>query len=292
MLILVDNKSTDHSILIYHKLVTNNENVEVILLTRNFGSPQPSILAGIRHALSLDVDAAIVMDADLQDPPELIFDFCREWERGFYLVIGVRKKREESLIRKIGYYLFYRIFRYLSFLDIPLDAGDFCLFDKILLQHISSFTETDVLIRGLRAWVGFEHGKVEYDRPIRQKGLTNFNFWGYLRCVKDAVVNFSDKPLEYISFIAIGSSIVTGCASLFYLYFAFTKVAPKGFFTLIMAILFFGTLQLICLGVIAEYLIRIFREVKKRPPYIVERVLSQANISLNSSRNHHENYER
>lgn len=272
-IIFVDNKSTDNSLAFYRHLATTDPNVHVLMMSRNFGSPQPSLLAGIRYSVQLDVDITVLMDADLQDPPELIKDFYTKWQEGAQVVLGIRKKRDETFIRRIGYYFFYRIFKYFSFLNIPLDAGDFCLIDKIVARHIAAFTETDVLIRGIRTWVGFHQVGVEYDRPLRKKGLSFFSFFDYVKVAKDAIINFSDRPLEYVSNLAIGSAIITSILMAVYLYFAFTTSAPKGFFTLIMVILFFGTLQLIALGVIAEYIIKIFREVKNRPPFIVQAII-------------------
>ncbi|MCK4500029.1 hypothetical protein KAU11_05990, partial [Candidatus Babeliales bacterium] len=174
---------------------------------------------------------------------------------------GVRSKREGGLIRRIGYMCFYRILRYLSFIDFPVDAGHFSLLDRRVVEVIVALPEKDVFIRGLRAWAGFRQVGVEYYRPDRSRGETTFSFFRYIRTAKDAIVNFSYKPLEYVSGMAIGAATLTMIASFFYLYIAFTKDAPRGFFTLLMAILVLGTLQLVALGVIAEYLIRIFREV-------------------------------
>lgn len=275
-IVFVDNKSTDDSLEIYSDLIEKDGSVEAILMSRNFGGPQPSILAGIKYAVSCGADAVVILDADLQDPPPLISKFIEKWRQGFKVVYGFRPKRDETFVRRIGYYFFYRLFRYLSFLDIPLDAGDFCLLDAVAAKHIADFSEKDVLIRGLRSWIGFRQIGVEYDRPIRKKGVTNFSFWGYVRVAKDAIVNFSDKPLEYVSYLAIGSAVATCFVGLFYLYFALTTEAPKGFFTLLMIMLVFGTLQLTCLGVLAEYLMRIFREVKSRPPFIIETILKKS----------------
>lgn len=272
-IVFVDNKSTDDSLSIYRYLIGIDHHVHAILMSRNFGSPQTSLLAGIRYAVSNNVDAAILIDADLQDPPELIKSFFSKWQEGAQVVYGVRELRQETFIRRIGYYLFYRIFRFFSFLNIPLDAGDFCLMDKVVLRHIAAFEETDVWVRGVRTWVGFTQVGVSYFRPIRQKGSSFFSFLGYVKVAKDAIVNFSDKPLEYISHLAILSALITGIASVIYFYFAITTTAPKGFFTLLLGMLYFGTIQLLALGVIAEYLIRIFREVKKRPPFIVQAIL-------------------
>ena len=271
-LILVDNKSTDNSEKIYEQLVKRDFRVRVIFMTRNFGGPQPSYFAGMKEARG---DAVVLLDGDLQDPPELIADFLKKWEEGYKVVYGVRETRVETLVRRIGYKVFYRILRHLSFIDIPLDAGEFGLMDRRIVNIVTDLPEKDILIRGLRAWAGLSQTGVKYHRPNRKNGTTTFSFLGYVQAAKNAVVNFSYKPLEYVSAIAMGSALLTSVASIFYLYCAVSQSgAPKGFFTILMAVIFFGTLQLLALGVIAEYLIRIFREVKSRPAYVIDRILS------------------
>ncbi|MCK4499050.1 glycosyltransferase family 2 protein [Candidatus Babeliales bacterium] len=271
-LLLVDDGSADKSREKYDELVALDERVRVVLMSRNFSGPEPILFAGLKTAKG---DAVVLLDADLQDPPELIRDFAKKWEEGYSVVYGVRSKREGSLVRRIGYTCFYRIIRYLSFVDFPVDAGHFSLLDRRVVDIIASLSEKDVFVRGLRAWVGFKQIGVEYNRPDREFGETTFSFFRYVRTAKDAIVNFSYKPLEYVSSIAIGSATLTAIAGFFYLYIAFTKDAPRGFFTLLMAILILGTLQLVALGVIAEYLIRIFREVKARPPYVIDKILEK-----------------
>lgn len=271
-LVLVDNCSTDSSRELYERLVQQDSRVRAVLMSRNFGGPQSSYFAGLKEARG---DAVVLLDGDLQDPPELIREFLAKWEAGYQVVYGVRETREETLVRRIGYKLFYRILRMLSAVPMPLDAGEFCLMDRRVVTVLAALPEKDVLIRGLRAWAGFKQIGVTYHRPDRRRGKTTFSFLGYVGAAKNAVVNFSHKPLEYISTMAIGAAVLTSIAACFYFYLALTTKAPRGFFTLLMVILFFGTLQLIALGVIAEYLIRIFREVKARPPYVIDRILTQ-----------------
>jgi polyisoprenyl-phosphate glycosyltransferase len=276
-LIFVDNKSTDCSEKIYENLVKKDSRIRVVFMARNFGGPQPSYFAGMKEAKG---DAVVLLDGDLQDPPELVSDFIKKWEEGYKVVYGVRETRVETLVRRIGYKVFYRILRHLSFIDIPLDAGEFGLMDRRIVNIIIDLPEKDILIRGLRAWAGLSQTGVKYHRPNRKRGKTTFSFLGYVQAAKNAVVNFSYKPLEYVSAIAMGSAFLTSIASIFYLYCAVTQSeAPKGFFTILMAVMFFGTLQLLALGVIAEYLIRIFREVKSRPAYVVDRILSSKRVA-------------
>lgn len=270
-LIFVDDSSSDNSQKIFNEIVAKDSQVKVARLSRNFGNPQYCYLAGMSIATG---DAVIFIDADLQYPPELIVDFLAHWRAGYKVVYGIRSRCHENVVRKAGYYLFYRIFSFLCSFNIPKDAGDFGLMDRCVVDIILSLPEKDVFLRGLRAWVGFKQIGLEYTQLPRKKGQTKFSFFDYIRTAKDAFVNFSARPLELISYMAILSAFFTGVISCVFLYLAFTTEAPRGFFTLILTMLFFGTIQLTALGVLAEYLIRIFREVKHRPSFIIEQVLT------------------
>lgn len=271
-LIFIDNASTDNSREIFETLVNEDNHVVVLCMSRNFGSNQPSLLAGMNYS---DANCIVSIDGDLQDPPEIIPAFVKKWEEGYAVVYGVRKKRKGSILRRIGYACFYRIFKMLSYLDIPLDAGDTCLIDRKIINIITALPEKDLYIRGLRTWAGFKQVGVEYVREDRQGGVSSNSFLANFSWAKKAIVNFSYKPLEFISRLATVAVIITVGAAGFYLYFHFAYGAPKGFSTLLMVMLIFGTIQLLALSVISEYLIRIFQEVKARPPYIVSEVLHQ-----------------
>ncbi len=273
-IIFVDDFSTDGSREELVRLSEIDPKIKVVFLSRNFGNPQYCYLAGMSIASG---DAVVFIDADLQHPVHAIMDFIAKWKEGYVVVYSMRRSSPENIIRRIGYYLFYRIWGALVDFKIPKDAGDFCLLDRRVVDIILQLPEKDVFLRGLRSWVGFKQTGIVYDGLPRLKGVTKFNFLSYVRTAKDAFVNFSVKPLEFISFIAIGSAIFTAAVAAMFLFLAFTSEAPRGFFTFILAILFFGTIQLVALGVIAEYLIRIFREVKGRPSFIIEKVISKQN---------------
>jgi polyisoprenyl-phosphate glycosyltransferase len=281
-IIFVDNASTDQSFKVFEKIVSMDANVKVLLMSRNFGSSQPSFFAGLTAAIG---DCVVMLDGDLQDPPEVISSFIEQWEKGFDVVYGVRKKRRGSILRRIGYASFYRVFKILSYLDIPLDAGDFCLLDRKVVGVIKNLPEKDIYIRGLRAWTGFKQIGVEYIRDDRLRGKTSNSFLANFSWAKKAIVNFSYKPLEYISKLAIAAVFVTCIASMVYIYWHFRYGAPKGFSTLLMMMFIFNTIQLLALSVIGEYLIRIFQEVKCRPRYLVSNVLQQQNDSTTKNIN-------
>lgn len=271
-LLFIDNASTDGSHAIFRKLVDLDARVKVFCMARNFGSSQPSFWAGIQHAQG---DCVVLLDGDLQDPPEVIAAFVKKWEEGFDVVYGARTRRRGGIVRRIFYTCFYRVFKWLSYLDIPLDAGDFSLMDYRVINVIKFLPEKDLYVRGLRSWAGFRQVGVEYVRDERFAGRSSNSFLANFSWAKKAIVNFSYKPLEFISRLALIAVVGSFFAACFYLYLYFTKGAPQVFATLLMVMFIFGTIQLLALSVIGEYLIRIFQEVKARPPYVIGHVLEQ-----------------
>lgn len=272
-LVFIDNASTDNSRNTLQEVIAHDTHVKAIVMSRNFGSNQPSILAGFRFAQS---DGVLIMSGALQDPPEIIPQFIAQWEAGFDVVYGIAKKRKDNgIVRRIGYKCFYRIFKQLSYLDIPLDSGDFSLLDKKVVNVLKHLPEKDLYIRGLRTWAGFNQTGIEYTRENRAAGKTSNSFLANFMWAKKAIVNFSYKPLVYISRLATGAVFVTIGAAGTFLYWHFKYGAPRGFSTLLMTMFIFGTIQLIALAVIGEYLIKIFEEVKCRPPYIISEILEQ-----------------
>lgn len=276
-IIFIDNASTDNSETVFKNLVAQHKHIKILLMSRNFGNSQPSILAGIHYSTG---ECAIILQGDLQDPPELIIDFVKHWQTGYEVVYGVTEKRKGSILRRIGYAGFYRLFKTLSYLDIPLDAGDFSLIDRKILNIIKQLPEKDLYIRGLRAWAGFKQIGISYVREDRFAGKTSNSFLANFWWAKKAIVNFSDKPLEYISRFAFGSVVATFFAACIYLYLHFSQGAPRGFSTLLMVMFIFGSIQLTALAIIGEYLIKIFHEVKGRPPYVIKEVLSSSELHV------------
>jgi len=217
------------------------------------------------------------MDGDLQDPPELIEKFVEKWLQGFDVVYGVRRKREKSMgkLWELAYHGFYVLFNKLSYVKMPLDAGDFSLMDRKVVDQINELPEKDRFIRGLRAWVGFKQTGVEYVRPERFSGKSTNNFWKNLVWVRKAIFSFSFAPLEWVFYIALISVSISLLAVMFYLisYFLIPD-APKGFLTILIAVLFLGSVQLVTLSIICEYIRRLFEEIKNRPVSIVQKVIN------------------
>ncbi|NMB33683.1 MAG: glycosyltransferase family 2 protein [Clostridium sp.] len=272
-IIYVDNCSVDRTPDKIRELASLHKNVHGIVMSRNFGSSQPSEIAGINYSRG---DAVVLIDGDIQDPPELIEDFVQKWEEGFEVVYGVRKRRRGSIIRRFAYKMFYRVFKMLSYIDIPLDAGDFGLIDRKVVEEIKGLRENEVFIRGLRAWVGFKQCGIEYTRDDRLRGKTSYSLRGNVKWAKMGIFNFSYKPLEFISKMAFVMTFFAMIGIVYYvvLHFVYDKT-PYGFSTQVILTLFLSSLQLFALGIMGEYIARIFNEVKGRPRYIVREIINQ-----------------
>ena len=272
-IIFVDNNSEDNSGKIYETLVKKNKNVKVIVMSRNFGSPQPSFIAGLEHSTG---DAAILFHGDIQDPPELIPQFTEKWEKGFDVVYGIRKTRKGyGFLMNALYKSFYYLLQKLSYIKIPLNAGDFSLIDKKVINELLKIEEYDYYLRCLRAYVGFKQTGIEYIRDSRKQGRSNENFFTGLWWAKTIIINFSFQPLEFISKIAF----LVMFFSFIFMVINVTLVlishnSPRGIPTIVILILFLGGIQLLSLSIIAEYLAKILLEVKRRPKYIIEKKLN------------------
>ncbi len=272
-IIYVNDCSPDNSREILRKLALKDKHLTVINHSRNFGA-QNAFTTGMKQAVG---DVVVIMDGDLQDPPELIGEFVKKWNEGFDVVYGVRRKREKSMgyFWEYAYHLFYVIFNKLSYINVPVDVGDFSLMDRKVVDYINNLPEKDRFIRGLRAWVGFKQVGVEYTRPERFSGRSTNSLMKNLAWARKAIFSFSYTPLEWVFYIA-GLSILTSIAgAVFYvsLYF-FKPDAPRGFLTLLIVTFFLGSIQLFVLSVIGEYMRRIFEEVKSRPSAIVSEVIN------------------
>ncbi len=272
-IIYVNDASPDGSEQVLRKLAHQDKHLMVVLHARNFGA-QNAFTTGMRSATG---DAVILMDGDLQDPPELIPELVKKWLDGYEVVYGVRRKREQSMGKFFegAYHLFYLLFNKLCYVKIPLDAGDFSLMDRKVVKYINELPEKDRFIRGLRAWVGFNQTGVEYVRPERFSGTSTNSILKNLVWVRKAIFSFSYQPVEWVFYMATLSSLITLLAIPFYIamYFILPD-APKGFLTLLIATLFIGSIQLIALSIISEYLRRIFEEVKNRPTSIIKEVIN------------------
>jgi polyisoprenyl-phosphate glycosyltransferase len=271
-IIFVNDGSPDNAGEILSELAGRDSKVVVINHTRAFGS-QSAFTSGMRIATG---DAVVLLDGDLQDPPEIITGFVDQWRQGFDIVYGVRVKRETTRFMRLAYKLFYRVFRRLSYVDIPLDAGDFGLLDRRVVDTLNELPESHRFLRGLRAWVGFRQVGVPYVRPERMFGKSTNSLVKNLGWARRAIVSFSYVPLDLIAWLATAVVAVSfaGLVAEVGLRIADPSLAPKGFTTLIAGMLFLGGVQLLCLAIIGSYVAHMYEESKHRPAYLVESVLN------------------
>ncbi len=266
--IYVNDGSSDSSLRIMLEQQAQDARFTVIELSRNFGH-QPAITAGLNAA---DTDAVVMMDGDLQDPPEIIPELVARWREGAEVVRAVRRQRAERGIRRLGFELFYRAMHWVSDFPMPSQVGIFGLVDRRVLNELKRLPERNRYLPGLRAWVGFDQRTVTYDRRERGAGAAKQSLWKLVRYAADAFLSFSYKPLRLMLACGVLVSMVGFVLALIFIFrrlFGF-EVAPTGFTTLVTLLLFLGGVQLMAIGLLGEYLGRIYEEVKHRPLYIVK----------------------
>lgn len=264
-IIFVNDCSPDNTNEILQKIVNEDNHVIAIEHSRNFGS-QSAFLSGMEISSG---DAVILLDGDLQDPPELIEKFYEEYKNGYDVVYGRRVAREGSQVLGSFYKLFYRLFRSVSYVSIPLDAGDFSLMDKKVVTELVRLPETDQFMRGLRAWVGFKQTGVDYVRPERMFGVTTNNMRKNLAWARKAIFSFSYVPLELLTYIGWTLTFLSFLAIIvqIIMYFALPG-NPHGITTIVVLILFFGGIQMLGISLLGEYQAKILEETKRRPKFI------------------------
>lgn len=268
-IVFVDDGSQDDSLRLLRDLAGHDPRLVVIELARNFGH-QVAISAGIDHARGRGV---IIMDADLQDPPEALPRFIEKWREGHDVVYAIRTNRKEGWFKRTAYSLFYRLLQRIASIDIPLDAGDFCIMDRRVVDILVSMPERNRFVRGIRSWVGLDQVGLAYERDARYSGKPKFTLNRLLYLAMDGLISFSYIPLRTISLLGFGVSCVSILLAIGYTIQKLTRgLSPPGFATTVVAIFFLAGIQLITIGVIGEYVGRIFEEVKRRPLYIIRRV--------------------
>jgi glycosyltransferase involved in cell wall biosynthesis len=261
--------STDHTEEVIRGLRAEDQRVKMVRLSRRFGQPAAT-MAGLRMSAG---DAVVVIDADMQDPPELIGDMISRWREGFDVVYGQRRSREgETFAKRIIAAVGYRVIKRIAEVEIPPDTGDFRLMSRRAVEEVLRLHETHGFLRGLVALVGFPQTAVLYDREARVGGAGHYNrFWGSLRIGLNGIIGFSRYPLHLISLLGIAFFVIAMLLGLTYLVLAFVNVKiPWGNPTLVMLISLFSGIQLLSLGVMGEYVGRIYDEVKRRPMFVIE----------------------
>jgi polyisoprenyl-phosphate glycosyltransferase len=266
-IIYVDDGSTDRTAVVLRELQATDRRVRVVRLSRNFGH-QIAITAGLEHASG---DAVVIIDADLQDPPEVIAEFLARWREGYDVVYGVRTDRPgETAFKLWTAKTFYRFINRLSETRIPLDTGDFRLMDRAAVDALLSMPERDRFVRGMVSWLGFSQVAVPYTRASRYAGTTKYPFFKMLRLATDGILSFSITPLRLATWMGFAASGLAILGILYALYARFYAThLVRGWTSSLIAVLFIGGVQLICLGIIGEYVGRIYGESKRRPLYFV-----------------------
>ncbi|AKJ65031.1 glycosyltransferase family 2 protein [Kiritimatiella glycovorans] len=268
--IFVDDGSTDDGPDVLLELREKDPRVGLLRLSRNFGH-QVAITAGMDHA---DADAVVIIDADLQDPPEVIPDLLRRWREGCEVVYAVRRRRAgESWLKRTLAAGFYKLFRRLARVDVPLNAGDFRLLDRRAVESLRGVREQHRFMRGLTCWIGFTQGSVEYDREARHDGETKYPVWKSLHLAFDAITSFSSAPLRLISWLGIITCIlgVLWLLRIVIIKWVDPAAMVPGWTSLMAAVLLLGGAQLFAIGMLGQYVSRIYEEVKKRPLYLLSR---------------------
>ncbi|MFT5679541.1 MAG: glycosyltransferase involved in cell wall biosynthesis [Myxococcota bacterium] len=269
---LVDDGSSDTTAAILARLAVEDARIKPVYLARNFGH-QPAVTAGLDHA---EGTAIIVMDGDMQDPPEVLPDLIAKWREGFEVVYAVRTLRKEGPLLRLAYFAFYRILDRVADTHIPLDSGDFCLMDRMVVDALASLPERQRFVRGLRSWVGFRQTGVTYERAARQAGDSKYSIGGLTRLAVEGLVSFSGQPLRAATVLGGVAAVLSLVLLVWVLWDSLSSGrAPEGWASMVTIVLFMSGVQLVSLGVLGEYIRIIFLESKARPTYIVRPPRSQ-----------------
>lgn len=267
--VLVDDGSQDQSPDILRRMEAEDQRIVIVEFARNFGH-QVAISAGLEQSRGRVV---CIMDADLQDPPEVLHTFLAKWREGWEVVYAIRTERKEWWGKRLAYAGFYRLLQRVANIDIPLDAGDFCVMDRRVVDLLVRMPERNRFVRGIRSWVGFKQIGVPYERHARHAGAPKYTFRKLLYLALDGLISFSHMPLRIITLLGFTVSFLSFLVALFYLAKKFTLgTGVPGFTTLVVSIFFLAGIQLVTIGVIGEYIGRISDEVKRRPLYVARRV--------------------
>jgi polyisoprenyl-phosphate glycosyltransferase len=267
-LLFINDGSSDQSLLLLKTYADRDAHIKIIDFSRNFGH-QLAVTAGLDHCHG---DCAVIIDADLQDPPELIIELITKWNAGYQVVYAQRVKRKgEHFIKVFTARIFYRLLKKLANIEIPLDTGDFRLIDRKVIESLKAMPERNRFIRGMVSWIGLRQTSVQYVREERLSGKTKYPLFKMIRFALTGLTSFSLVPLQLASLFGFLVSVISFLAGLYTIYLKiFTTRTIPGWTSLMIALLFLGGIQLITLGIIGEYVGRISEEVKQRPAYIIQ----------------------
>jgi dolichol-phosphate mannosyltransferase len=287
--IVIDDGSTDRTWAIFREIHQRDPRWKGLQLGRNFGH-QIALRAGLEVTTG---DVVGIIDADLQDPPEILGEMLKRWQEGDDVVVGVRRRRKEGPFKRSMYFLFYRVLSLLAELRLPLDAGDFCVMDGSVVSVIRQMPERRPFIRGLRSYVGFRQSLFPYERAARHAGTTKYSYWKLLKLAADGILSNSRAPLHFATLlgaaaalVAFFAAILTLSIGLFPAIFARLGIHyVQGTASIIIAVLFMGGIQLMCLGIIGAYLGRIHENVMQRPNWSVRSVVGLADPHTPAEKN-------
>ena len=271
--ILIDDGSTDNTRQLVEKICKKDSRFTGILLSRNHGH-QLAVSAGLANVRGQK--GAMIIDGDLQDPPELVKEFYELLVNGYDVIYAIRKNRKESFLKKVAYSTYYRLQKKISSFNIPIDSGDFSMLSRRVVDNMNNMPEQSRYLRGMRAWVGFKQIGYEYDRDQRHAGETKYSWNKLFELAFNGIFNFSDFPVKFITrmgFITVVFSLI------YFGYNIYRKLfyndVPQGFTATILAIILFSGVQLISLGLIGEYVLRIYNQVRNRPLFIIEKIIQE-----------------
>lgn len=278
-IVLVDDGSNDTTPLLMYDLAVNDGLFTCVFLSRNHGH-QLAVTSGLAYASGSK--AIFIIDGDLQDPPELMPDFYKKLKEGYDVIYGVRKKRKESLFKRFLYWFYYRVLGSISNTDIQLDSGDFSMISRRVANYMIAMPERSRYLRGMRAWVGFKQFGYKYERSARFAGEPKYTFKKLFELAYNGIFNFSDFPVKVVT--RLGVSVIV--FSLLYILYLLLKkyffgTVPEGFTTIIIFIILFSGVQLIALGMLGEYVLRIFKQVQGRPLFVVNKIVRNKEVLKN-----------
>jgi dolichol-phosphate mannosyltransferase len=269
--VLVNDGSIDSTPLLMNNIALENDAYQAVFLSKNHGH-QLALTAGLFVARG--TKAVMILDGDLQDPPELIHEFLIEFNKGYDIVYGIRTNRKENALKRLAYWSYYRLMKSIAHIDLPLDSGDFALLSRKAVNYLKSMPEQNRYLRGMRTWIGFKQTGIAYSRNARVAGVTKYSWKKLFDLAYSGIFNFSDIPVKIISRLGIMAIIV---ALGYLVYVLVQKVlfnnVPTGFTALIFAIVMFSGVQLISLGIIGEYVLRIYQQSQGRPLFIIDKII-------------------
>lgn len=272
-IIFINDGSKDRTLELLEEIASKDNKIKILSFARNFGH-QAAVTAGLKH---ISGDAIVIIDADLQDPPESIPEMIKLWEEGNQIIYGKRKTRKgESAFKILTAKMFYKTLNALSDVEIPKDTGDFRLVDRQVVDVINTFPEHNKFLRGLWSWVGFKQLPYEYERKERFAGKTKYPLKKMVKLAADGIISFSTKPLKFVGVLGLFSILISICIMLYAIISFVFKLnnLTAGWTSLMVAITFFAGTQLLSIWIISEYMARIYEESKNRPQYIIEKKIN------------------